>query len=654
MELGTSSALATTLTDPPILPTTDMASRDTATAGPTTGEWMIAGLLAGNLAWTTLCLGGVRAETMVLSWALTGIALALQLALTAWTGGRSHAAGFWLLPFLGYAAVSVLWITPVPWIGKREWLGWAQLVATFWISLNGLRRPGPRLVVVGTALGLAVFAVVLAAYQRFIAPEWLMMERTQVAQYIGRASGSFGNPNNFAALLALAIPPVLSLAWQRGATAFQRVLFGYLGLVLLLGIGLTISRGGWLALALALACWPLFARSQAWASRILLSATALGAVIMAGAALYSTVPLVKTRLDNLARDRGEWSRPILWEASTQLFTSAPVLGTGAGSFNTLFERHRPERFNDEPQWTHNEYLNTLSDYGLAGFALFFGAVAVVAWKVAARAAKAPVFGEVNVGWRAPGVTHAMSVGLLAFAAASFVDFHLKIPALCMMVALVAAEVVRRHWPAEEAGEPEPLRQLGGIVAAVAVLIVMLAVALPTYQAEASRHAGRQKIDVLALNPNPTLNQQKEALMQARSLLGEALAFDDSNAQAWADSAYVSALWSHLAAQSRNELGKEAEMAARQALARSDLVPEFWIRLGVALDMQGRWTEGSEAFLKALTLAPANSLAWYHQGYHLSLNPRAKKLAEAAVATCLRLDPSYLAARSLQQRLSSLP
>jgi O-antigen ligase/cytochrome c-type biogenesis protein CcmH/NrfG len=630
-----------------------MANSDNSTAAPL-GEWIIAGLLAGNVAWTTLCLGGVRPETMVLSWGLTGITLALQLVTSAWSGGRAHPAGFWLLPFLVYAAISVAAITPVPWIGKREWLVWAQVAACFWISLNGLRHSWPRLLVMGMVLGLAVSGVVFAAYQRFIAPDWLMMNRTQVTQYIGRASGCFGNPNNFAALLILIVPPVLSLAWQRGASAVQRVLYGYLALVLLLGLGLTISRGGWLALALALACWPLFARTQTWASRILLSATALGAVLMAGAALYSTVPLVKARLDDLAEDRGERSRPILWTASTKLFSSAPLLGTGAGSFNTLFERHRPERFNDEPQWTHNEYLNTLSDYGLVGFVLLFGAVVVLGGKVVARSGSATAMNEVNAGWRAAGVTHAMSVGLLAFATACFVDFHLKIPALGMTVALISAEIVRRHWPADEPIEPTPWRQLGGIVAAIAVVIGTLAIALPTYQAESSRYLGRQKIDALALTQEPTLNQQKETFTEARALFGEALAFDDSNGQAWADSAYASALWSHLAPQSRTDLGREAEISARQALARSKQVPEFWIRLGVALDMQGRWSEGSEAFLQALTLAPASSLAWYHQAYHLSLNPRANKLALVAVDTCLRLDPTYLSARSLRQRLSSAP
>jgi O-antigen ligase len=619
------------------------------------GEWILAALLSANLAWTTLCLGGVRAETMVWSWALTGAALALQLASSGWAGERPHRAGFFLLPFLAYAALNVLVVTPVPWLGKRDWLGWAQLVATFWIALNGLRHRAPRALVLTTALALGVATILLAAYQRFIAPDWLMMERVQVPQYLGRASGSFGNPNNFAALLALFIPPVLALAWQRGASAVQRVLFGYFAAVLFFGFVLTVSRGAWLALALALACWPLFARSQAWATRLLLAATALGVVFMLGATLYSTVPLVKSRLDNLAADRGERSRPILWQASSELFASAPLFGTGAGSFNTLFERHRPERFNDEPQWTHHEYLNTLSDYGLLGVLLLLGALAALAWKVAERAFAAALSHETNVGWRAPGVTHALTVGLLAFAAACFVDFHLKIPALAQAVALIAAEVVRRHWPAPAShAEPVPLHQLGGLLAAGGAVVLTLALALPTFQAEASRYAGRQKIDALALTPNPPLNLQKETLTAARALFGESLAFDAANAQAWADSAYASALWSHLAPLRATELGREAETSARQALALSDAVPEFWIRLGVALDLQGRWTESSDAFLRALTLAPTSSLAWYHQGYHLSLNPRAWKLALVAVETCLRLDPNHVAAISLRQRLSPLP
>jgi Lipid A core - O-antigen ligase and related enzymes len=614
------------------------------------GEWMIAGLLAANLAWTTICLGGARAETMVIGWALTGATLALQLAYGAWKGRATHRAGWWLLPFLVYAAISVAVITPVPWIGKRDWLGWAQMIAIFWIALNGLRHPKPRFLVLVTVLGLAVFSVLLAAYQRYIAPDWLMLGRVQAAQYLGRSSGSLGNPNNFAALLVIAIPPVLSLTWQRGASAVQRVLFGYLALMLLFGLALTISRGAWLALALALAAWPLFLRRQAWASRVLLSATAMGLVVIAGVMLYSTMPRVKERLDEFARDRGESSRPVLWKAAARLWGSAPVLGTGAGSFNTLFEKHRPEDFHDEPQWAHNDYLNTLSDYGAIGFILFFGGIGAIGVKTALRRRSPAV--DVYTGWRGAGFGHGLAIGLMALAIACLVDFHLKIPAIGLWLAVAAAELVRRYWPEEDDAPVEMWKQLSAIVAAVAVVVATLAIALPTYQGEASRQAGRERIDLLAMTPNPTLNQQKDALTEARALLGEAIAFDETNAQSWADSAYVAALWSHLAPTSRNDLGREAEQAARTALKYSEVVPEFWVRLGVALDLQGRWNDGSEAFLKALTLAPTNALMWYHQAYHLSLNPRVNKLALVAVETCLRLDPHHAAARSLQQRLSS--
>ena len=109
------------------------------------GEWLVALLLATNLVWTTLCLGGYRPETMALSWPLTGAALAVQLGFAAWRRQRPHPAGLWLLPFLGYAAFNVAAVSPVPWLGWRDWLGWAQMIAVFWLMVNGLTRRGPRL-----------------------------------------------------------------------------------------------------------------------------------------------------------------------------------------------------------------------------------------------------------------------------------------------------------------------------------------------------------------------------------------------------------------------------------------------------------------------------------------------------------------------------
>lgn len=88
------------------------------------GEWIVAVLLAANLVWTVLCLGGYRPETMVAGWLFTAAALAVQLGFGAWEGRRPHEAALWLLPFLGYAAFNVAAVSPVPWLGWRDWLGW--------------------------------------------------------------------------------------------------------------------------------------------------------------------------------------------------------------------------------------------------------------------------------------------------------------------------------------------------------------------------------------------------------------------------------------------------------------------------------------------------------------------------------------------------
>jgi tetratricopeptide (TPR) repeat protein len=190
-----------------------------------------------------------------------------------------------------------------------------------------------------------------------------------------------------------------------------------------------------------------------------------------------------------------------------------------------------------------------------------------------------------------------------------------------------------------------------LAASLAVALFALGISLPTYRAEAARYSGRQAIDRLAMNLGASQNAQRETLTLAAVAFSEALALDSGNAQAWADRAYATELWAHLAPARMNELGKEAEASAKEALERSLDVPEFWIRRGVALDMQGRWAEAGGAFVKALELAPVNSTVWYYHAYHLSLNEIAKPMALAAIENSLRLDPVNPSAIALKRRLS---
>ena len=140
------------------------------------------------------------------------------------------------------------------------------------------------------------------------------------------------------------------------------------------------------------------------------------------------------------------------------------------------------------------------------------------------------------------------------------------------------------------------------------------------------------------------------LTAVREELADAVAADAGNAQAWADVAYVAVLIGRLDPSQTQARALEAESAARRALAGARVIPEFWWRLGVALDMQGRWAEGGEAFARGVTLAPNLPQAWFYTAYHFSLRPGTRPVALTAVATCLRLDPWFYGAESLREQL----
>ncbi len=615
-------------------------------------EWTLAALLVANVGWTTLCLGGYRPETMVVSSLLTGFSVAVLLVAVGFSSDRVHPATWGMLPFLFYAALNAGLLSPVPWIGWRDWLTWVQMAAVFALLLNGVRHPLPRKCVLVSLVILAVVAVLLACYQRFLWPDWLAMGRKQASQFIGRASGPFGIPNSLASFLLLIIRVLLALTTQRGATLVQRILCGYVCAVLLVGLGLTISRGAWLSLLGAILVWPLCLRERSWEWRVSASVAATMLALLAGVVTYTTVPRVKVRFDQLVSEAGERSRPILWRAAWSLFEDSPVVGTGAGSYNVLFERHRPLGFRDEPQWAHNDYLNTLSDYGLVGFALCFGGMGWIGFNSYRNSRKQPERSPfVTRALDSPEVTRGLAIGLLAFAVSLLVDFHLKIPALGMLVALVAADCVLRCWPAPAPEAGSSLHQVIAISGILVLAVLVLGLALPTFRSEALRYPARQEIDRLALVEQPSLTHQKDVFSAASSSMTEASLIQSSNGQAWSDRAYVTELWARIAPARARELGKDAEEFARMALSQSQVVPEFWIRLGVALDLQGRWADGGAAFVEAIRLAPSNAIAWYYYAYHLYLTPATRPLAESALNRSLALDPSFQPAIRLHQGLS---
>ena len=424
-------------------------------------------------------------------------------------------------------------------------------------------------------------------------------------------------------------------------------------LAAVLGIGLSLSRGVGLAWYLVGLSWLLTRRTLTLKLRGLMAVGVVGLSALGGWGAYQISPEVRQRWDSFVEHGGERTRPHMWHIAAELWQERPWMGKGGGSFDALLEKHRPEGLWETPKYAHNDYLNTLMEYGVIGWVLGFGvAIGTIVWGVRPRAHQAP--GKIEAcdsritipwGW---GV---LGLGLL-------IDFHLQLPAILWLVGLVGGLWLADICTLTAKGLPfftfikRPARTGLGAVLAVGLIFLGMGSARPIYESASHRYLAREMMDDIPPNSSP--RELWEQAARAENLLQSAVVLNSENDQAWADLSYAISLQGFKNPSQASALGVRAEKAARRALAGSEEVAEYWVRLGVALDLQGRWGEAGPALGRAVRLAPRQPVIWYYQGFHLSLKPMMHEMAKAALATCLRLDPWYDEAKLLKASLERSP
>lgn len=187
------------------------------------------------------------------------------------------------------------------------------------------------------------------------------------------------DPNDLALTLALGIPFLywLSLtATSRKAAWMWRLLIG----VAAFNIFLTASRGGVLAMGVALLFVPWTFGLLGRSDRILL---ALGAAA-AAVALVAVVPATSwQRIATLGKEAKEGtlnSRTVIWSAGVEAFTERPVTGVGSGAFPESI-RATMGRPRDWAPVAHNTFLSILVETGLVGFTIFLVLAATLVWHI---------------------------------------------------------------------------------------------------------------------------------------------------------------------------------------------------------------------------------------------------------------------------------
>jgi O-antigen ligase len=410
-----------------------------------------------------------------------------------------------LLAFLAYGVIRAATCAS-PTVAFRE-VGWlAAYVTVFYVAVNVLRTRRRQHVVAG-AVVLTAFALTLIALLMSLKPGLrdLALTLRRPAQYSGRLGASYVCPNHYAGLLEMAIPLVLALVMVSKARAATKLVAGAVGAVLVVGLVLSMSRGGWISLAvgivfmLAMAAWQKRINLLAWLVPLIVIVAVAGAVIAKNPQVYERFKRVADR-----KDASYGGRVLAWTHTLDLARKHLLFGTGPGTYRWAFTREQPASLTLDVRYAHNDYLHTWSDYGLVGLALLFwglGAFGFRGIRALRRARKSSDF--------------ALILGVLgstvAIAAHSFVDFNMRIPAnLLTMLVLAALLVATRQYQLRRLAEVSVFRQsdakmlplstkVVAVTAAVVAAAAILIINARKHEARVAWHRGRM-LDVTLPKP----------------------------------------------------------------------------------------------------------------------------------------------------------
>ena len=400
----------------------------------------ILGLVLGILVLGPVAMGGAPAVAFIALQVLTGMTVALWIA-RLWLSPRPQL--LWppmcwaVIVFVLYASARYF-TADIEYVARKELLRVLVYGFLFFIVLNYLHRQERVQLITLTLLGLAMVISWYAIYQ-FLANSdkvWWF-----VSPYKHRGAGTYFCPNHLAGFLEMLLPLALTFTLASRLKPVTRVFVGYSALVMLAGIAVTVSRGGWAATTLALVVLfgvLSFRKGHRLASLVFFAVIVGGILVLAPKSHF-----FKHRVNQMVAGEkfDDDARLITWRPAMEIWRENLWLGAGPGLFDERFRAFRPEGLQQQPYRAHNDFLNTLTDWGVVGAVIVATALGLLAvgiiktWRVV-RGPRQALGGRTESN-RFAFVLGA-SVGLLALFFHSAVDFNMHIPANAILAIMLMA------------------------------------------------------------------------------------------------------------------------------------------------------------------------------------------------------------------------
>jgi O-antigen ligase len=277
-----------------------------------------------------------------------------------------------------------------------------SLILLAWLTWNGMTllwAPMRSPVIVSTisfALNFALFPIVFAAvrsiadvrriFLAFILGAVLaamygvvahpdasaLAGSATAATDLNRLSGTIKDPNELATVLAAGLGLSSAIIFDRTRSIQLRGWALAAAALLALGIFLTLSRGGLIALGAGLAAWVVIA------SRHRAQALLATAAVVAIAVWFFLAVAPPAARDRITKTDGGSGRTDIWKVGWRMVEAHPITGVGAGNFQNTSVHYLlapgPIKFSeyivDVPEVAHNAYLQVLAETGVVGLSGF--------------------------------------------------------------------------------------------------------------------------------------------------------------------------------------------------------------------------------------------------------------------------------------------
>jgi len=258
--------------------------------------------------------------------------------------------------------------------------------------------------------------------------------------YPGSATGTLICKNHFAGLMELCLPAALGyyLAFLRPLAAEQRqgkqFLLLFAALIMALALVFSRSRAGTVCFALALVFFVLLVRQGRGATLGRAAVLAAALAVVSYGAVIGLDPVIE-RFKSLNKVEA-MSRVDIWRDGLRLASFSPLLGSGVGSWASLYPVVKSTTEQLTFSHAHNDYVEALAEGGIVGagilLALFAGAY---------REARRTLLDE-RRSRRARVLAASLFTAVFSIALHGLVDFNLQIPSnlflLMMVLGLIAA------------------------------------------------------------------------------------------------------------------------------------------------------------------------------------------------------------------------